>query len=133
MKTACLAALLASMVTQAFANDCDVACIEIYSFDEENCTCVPIAMMECHPQYNADSEDQSPGCNQKKEDVRRGRDPDTNPFKTEEWYEKSLLVESAEGKNTSNGDDTSASDEAELAYLIGTKASIVILAMASLL
>ena len=31
---------------------CDIVCAAIYSVDLENCACVAIPGMECHPQYN---------------------------------------------------------------------------------
>ena len=115
MKTASFAALLATMATQAPA-DCDLFCIAIYSVDVENCACVPIEWMECHPQYTED------GCNQKQLDISSGRDPDLNPYKTEEWYKKSILIESDEEISTKkeNENETSTSDKAEFTYLLGT-------------
>ena len=58
---------------------CDLFCIGIYSVDIENCECVPIKYMECHPQYNAD-------CNQREYDISVGRDPSDNPYINDDWY-----------------------------------------------
>ena len=53
---------------------CDLMCAAIYSVDEENCKCVPIEWMECHPQYNEN-------CNQYAYDKKAGRNPEKNPYK----------------------------------------------------
>ena len=52
MKTTSLAVLAATITTQAFAQECDIICMGIYSIDEVACECVPIEWMECHPQYH---------------------------------------------------------------------------------
>merc|ERR1712003_374136 len=59
--------------------ECDLMCAAIYSVDTETCDCVPIAMMECHPQYNED-------CNQCEKDIALSRNPMDNPYREEEWY-----------------------------------------------
>ena len=56
-------------------------CAMIYSVDSVNCECVPIAWMECHPQYNP-----SPDCNQRDIDIAMGRDFMQSPYMLEEWY-----------------------------------------------
>ena len=58
---------------------CEIACAAIYSVDPDTCECVPIEWMECHPQYNEE-------CNQYDTDEEMGRDPEENPYKTEQWY-----------------------------------------------
>ena len=40
--------------------------------------------MECHPQYNL------PDCDQRYYDKSKGRDPEKNPYKSDQWYQESL-------------------------------------------
>ena len=43
---------LAALATAGMvAAECDIMCAAIYSVDTENCECVGIKWMECHPQY----------------------------------------------------------------------------------
>ena len=84
-----VAAAAAIMATRAFATECDLMCAMIYSVDQETCKCVPIAWMECHPQYNPASD-----CYQRQEDVNRGRNPEDNPYSNggDQWYENNLIA-----------------------------------------
>ena len=43
----------AAMLLVSQAHACDITCAAIYSVDTDACACVPITMMECHPQYNS--------------------------------------------------------------------------------
>ena len=131
MKT--FAVLAASMATQAFA--CDLMCIAIYSVDPMTCSCVPIEWMECHPQYNFGQTNEI--CNQRKEDEMRGRNPDYNPYQNESWYKENQDQWGRPSSGgSSNWDDSMRAIEDmwgadESAYLVGTKASILAVAVAN--
>ena len=79
MKSLFVVASLSATVTAV----CDLMCAAIYSVDQENCKCVPIKWMECHPQYKEN-------CNQYAYDKKASRDPEKNPFRKEKWYTDSL-------------------------------------------
>ena len=96
MKTTSLAVLAATITTQAFAQECDIICMGIYSIDEVACECVPIEWMECHPQYH--NGEQNPDCNQWEVDEEEDRLPWKNPYQDEEWYiENENQFEDADG------------------------------------
>ena len=78
-------ATVSMMATVSQAQECDMMCMMIYSFNPETCSCDLISWMECHPQYNPDKD-----CNQMKEDEARGRNPYDNPYAKEEWYQLSV-------------------------------------------
>ena len=86
MRTATFAAAIVAIMSDA-ALGCDMMCAAIYSQDEF-CNCVPIAWMECHPQYNMGMLNQN--CNQEKEDHYRERRPEDNPYKYDNWYKENM-------------------------------------------
>ena len=82
IKTISAAVLLASQ-----AHACDIVCAAIYSVDTDACACVPITMMECHPQYNSGLV----SCNQEMYDEAAGRDTSLG-YIGETWYWDSLAL-----------------------------------------
>ena len=81
-----IAATLATLTSMIVAQDCDLMCAAIYSFDSENCACVEIEWMECHPQYNVE-------CNQAEYDASVNRNPEDNPYIEEDWYPGTIEVD----------------------------------------
>ena len=46
---ASLFAVIGATQKVPIAEECDMMCAMIYSFDPVTCSCVPIEWMECHP------------------------------------------------------------------------------------